>query len=74
MSRANPGARGKAGMGSRSRKPKVTKVAVLIPAPLVLFQAGARFSLMLTSGKMPIEHGRRIDHVVELSLDHASGL
>lgn len=51
----------------------MTKGAVLIPAPFVLFQAGAASILGLASGKMPTEEGRRIGHEVELSLDHVSG-
>ena len=57
----------------RDGKPKVTKETGLIPAPLVLFQAGSTSFLGLASGKMPTEQGRRFGHVVELSLEHVSG-
>lgn len=57
----------------RDGKPSVTKGAGLIPAPLVLFQAGSTSFLGMASGKMPTEQGRRFGHVVELSLDHVSG-
>lgn len=56
-------------MESPVRKPKVTKGAVFIPAPFVLFQAGATSFLGLASGKMPTEQGRWIGHALELSLD-----
>lgn len=57
----------------RDGKPTVTKRAGLIPAPLVLSQTGATSSLGLASGKVPTGQGRRIGHVVGLSLDHVSG-
>ena len=41
----------------------------LIPAPFVLFQAEATSFLGLVSGNMPTDQGRRIGHVLELSLD-----
>ena len=52
---------------------KKTKGEGLIPAPFVLFQAESTSSLGLASGKMPTEQGRRIGHVLGLSLDHVSG-